>query len=230
MGAVDIGVVIVAADETQFRVGEYIESHGLVTPPTKPKTTYIVHQKKVTKDDVLRWVDDVAYRLVFITGKAPEVEHDNVIIDRSLTPKKTKSTFGRMIDSILRWTNRDRTYANLQKDMLTNSMGFMPHMLHHNRGASVMDLIRLQAKIRYTLPEDYAVAAYAFGVMPLNVKTQWPPRKKKKESERPPQFRESDVYWAHILAVDSTVRNEVRLHSPDVDAGIKKTPEGQVWI
>ena len=60
------GIVILTADERAYKRGLVIETAGMVHAPTNKDITYIVHLKKITEKEIKRWMDVVAYRLVFV--------------------------------------------------------------------------------------------------------------------------------------------------------------------
>ena len=83
-----MGIVILAGDDKEFRVGDYIVMHREMTClPTAPGTTYILHTKKFTEEQILEWADIVAYRLVIIVETKPKLtkkSEDFVVVHDSL--------------------------------------------------------------------------------------------------------------------------------------------------
>ena len=61
-------MIFLTADETPFKKGDYIISHGMEYLPTAPRTTYIVFDKKVSEKTIKQWIDIVSFRLVFVCG------------------------------------------------------------------------------------------------------------------------------------------------------------------
>ena len=86
-----MGVIILAGDDSEFRVGDYIVMHREMTCiPSAPGTTYILHTRKFTEDDILQWAEIVSYRLVIILDKKPKLtkkSEDYVVVHKSLKAK-----------------------------------------------------------------------------------------------------------------------------------------------
>ena len=71
-----MGIIILAGDDTEFKTGDYIIMHREMTCiPSAPGTTYILHTRKFTEDDIMDWAHIVSYRLVvnYLDAKWPTV-------------------------------------------------------------------------------------------------------------------------------------------------------------
>ncbi len=220
-----MGVVILTADETPYRIGEYIESRGIQYPPSAPKTTYIVHVDTVKEKEIKRWIDLVSYRLVFVITKLPKLSNvikEKVIIDNSLIERK--GDFKKQFEGLFRWTDRERVFGMFKGTPIPLAIAF----LRANR-IDNMKLWRMIADSTFVLPKEYTESLLCFGVQPKRDYVQWP--KKQKKSEEPPEgFRQSDVYWEDLIKCSAKVRNDVR-DTGKVTKGMKKTRESILeWV
>ena len=210
-----MGIIILTADDSPYRSGNVIESRGLKHPPTAPDTTYLVHVGKITEKEILRWVDVVTYRLVFVINKLPKLKKETkeeIIIDKSLN---TKSGHKKEIDALFRWGDRRRVHTLFAGTPLPLALAFV--RVNDKR----IELWRTLAKVTFTLPPEYAEAVLVYGIKPTNKSVAWP-NKSKKDDEAPPQFRNSDKYWRNIIAIQPKVRNQIRTQTPDKAPEIMK--------
>lgn len=200
------GIIFLTADERAYKAdGMVIETGGFIYPPTNPNVTYIVHQRTITEKEIMRWVDVVAYRLVFVVDKLPslsEKAQEVIIIDKSL--RKEQVNYKRQIDALFRWSDRRRVHQAFEGVPIPLALSFLRENESDNIG-----LWRLLADVSFTLPTEYAEALMAYGVKPSRSPVKWP-KKKKADDERPTVFRKSDKYWREILNADANARNEVR--------------------
>jgi hypothetical protein len=218
-----MGVVILSADANPYRTGTVIESNEITNPPTKDKTTYIYHVRKITEKEILRWQEVVEYRLVFVIDKLPKITpktKDSIIIDKSLIVRK--SDFKREVGAMLNWGNREQAAKYIERLPTPLALSF----LRENRRD--IDLWRLLSDCVFVLPDEYAKAILSYGVE-AGRGIRWPKRKTTAK-ERPHGFRESDVYWEQLLECSAKVRNDVR-DTGKVPKGVKKTKESILeWI
>lgn len=200
------GIIFLTADERAYKAdGMVIETGGFIYPPTNPNVTYIVHERTITEKEIMRWVDVVAYRLVFVLDKLPplsEKAKEVIIIDKSL--RKEEVNYKRQIDALFRWSDRTRVHQTFQGTPIPLALSF----LRENQKDNVV-LWRLLADVTFTLPTEYAEALMVYGIKPSRSPLKWP-KKKAKGDERPTMFRDSDVYWREIIDADANARNEVR--------------------
>jgi len=221
------GIVILTADERAYKSdGLVIESAGLIYAPTNPNATYIVHERKITEKEIKRWMDVVAYRLVFVIEKLPtltEATKEQIIIDKSL--RKQEINHKRQMDALFRWADRKRVHQAFEGMPVPLALAF----LRENKKDDI-GLWRMLADVSFTLPTQYAEAVMVYGVKPSRSPVKWP-KKKAKDDERPPMFRESDLYWREIIAADAEARNEVRANSDNLPKSVKKRREKvSEWI
>ncbi len=218
-----MGVVILSADPYPYRTGTVIESNEITNAPTKNDTTYIFHVRRVTEKEILAWQEVVNYRLVFVIDKLPKISgktKDSIIIDKSLIIRK--SDFKREVGAMLNWGNREQTAKYIEKLPTPLALSF----LRENR--KDIGLWRLLADCVFVLPDEYAKAILSYGVE-AGRGMKWPKRKTTAK-ERPDCFRESDVYWEHLLECSANVRNDVR-DTGKVPKGVKKKKESILeWI
>jgi len=220
-----LGVVILTADESKYRISPYIEARTIRDAPTGHDTSYIYHVGKITEKEILRWVDVVSYRLVFVIKKLPKITpktKERIIIDNSLIQRK--GDFKKQFEGLFRWTDRQRVFSMFDGTPLPLAIAF----LRANR-IDDMKLWRLVADTTFVLPEEYSKALLCFGVEAKRDYVQWPKRKTTTK-ERPDGFRETDVYWEELLECSANVRNDVR-DTGKVPKGVKKTKESILeWI
>lgn len=126
----------------------------------------------------------------------------------------------------MKWADRERAYG-----IVKELPPVLACRLIENNRMEDMDLQRLLASMRFTLPEEYTTAAAVFGVKPTSGRYDWPKRVKKAE-QPPSQFRESDVYWPLIVGLSPQVRNEIRTHNiEEAPAGMRKRKERvMTWV
>ena len=204
------GIVILTADERAYKRGLVIETAGMVHAPTNKDITYIVHLKKITEKEIKRWMDVVAYRLVFVVEKLPsltEATKEAVIIDKSLLVGKPN--YKRQMDALFRWSDRKRVHQAFEGMPIPLALSF----LRENKKDD-MRLWRLLADVAFTLPNEYAEAVMVYGVKPSRQQVKWP-KKKPKADERPSRFRASDKYWRKIIEADVEERNSLRSENID---------------
>jgi hypothetical protein len=221
------GIIILTADERAYKSdGLVIESAGFIYAPTNPNATYIVHQRKITEKEIKRWMDVVAYRLVFVIEKLPtltEATKEQIIIDKSL--RKQEINHKRQMDALFRWADRKRVHQAFEGMPIPLALAF----LRENKKDDI-GLWRMLADVTFTLPTQYTEAVMVYGVKPSRSPVKWP-KKKAKGDERPPMFRESDLYWREIIAADAEARNEVRANSDNLPKSVKKRREKvSEWI
>tara|TARA_R110002050_G_scaffold4254_1_gene21277 strand:+ start:121 stop:783 length:663 start_codon:yes stop_codon:yes gene_type:complete len=220
-----MGVVILTADEREYRINPYIEARTIRDAPTASDTSYIYHVGKLTEKEILRWVDVVTYRLVFVIDKLPKLSNETkekVIIDKSLL--RPKADFKKQFEGLFRWTDRQRVFSMFDGTPIPLALAF----LRANR-IDNMKLWRLIADTNFVLPEEYSKALLCFGVEPKRDYVQWP-KKSKQVEEIPDGFRSSDIYWEHLIKCSANVRNDVR-DTGKVPKGVAKTKERIVeWL
>jgi len=205
-----MGVVILTADPTPFREGDYVEGDGIMCPPTA-NTTFIFHMKSAVKADrdIERWLDLVGYRMVLVTNKVPKMKADlkeRIIIHRSLN--KPEQGFTREYSAMMKWRDRHRAKSMVKRIPTPVAVSLMVA----NRKED-MRLQRLLADVNFTLPTSYITALATYGVEPNNDRYTW--AKKAKAAVPPSQFRESDEYWELIVKTSPKVRNEIRMVNPE---------------
>jgi hypothetical protein len=216
-----MGVVILAGDDKEFRVGDYIVMHNQITsPPTAPDTTYILHTRKFSESDILEWSPIVKYRLVVILPKLPTLtkkSEDVVIVHRSL--RLGKESWSPMIDAMLRWSDRRRALPRIQQLPIPLAISAW----RTNRPDDIRTA-RLLAAISFTLPDEYAHAVLCLFVKPDRSKVKW--AKKKKHDELPSSFRSTDAYCVDLIKLAPAVANHIRATEPSaLPKGVKKRPE-----
>ena len=220
------GIVILTCDERAYRVGTVVETRGIKFPPVAPETTYIVHGVKITEKEIKRWVEVVSYRLVFVVDKIPKLSKgikEEIIIDKSL---KVVGGFKQEIEMLFRWDDRTRVFKRIQSKLpIPLALSF----LRKNKVEEI-ELWRLLSQTKFTLPTMYSEAVLVYGLKPSKARWEWPSKSKKVESP-PDGFRASDLYWREIVSLDAEVRNELRVKSNELPAGVKKTQESILrWI
>jgi len=214
------GIILLTTDERAYRKGQVIETRGMIYPPTNRDITYIVHVNKITEKEIKRWIDVVAYRLVFVVEKLPSLSgatKEQIMIDKSLLKEQTNHK--RQIDALLRWTDRQRVHRAFTGMPIPLALSF----LRENKKDD-MRLWRMLADVAFTLPNEYAEAVMVYGIKPSRQQVKWP-KKKAKADERPPMFRQSDLYWREIISSDAEVRNQVRSNTDNLPKTLKKRQE-----
>lgn len=222
-----MGIVILAGDDAEFRVGDYIVMHREMTcVPSAPGTTYILHVRKFTEEQIMEWVGVVAYRLVIVLDKKPKLtkkSEDFVVIHDSLKAKP--DTMGSAIGALMRW--RDRSAAHQVIKSLP-----VPLALAVWRNAHPDDITtaRRLAKVSFTLPDEYAHAVFTYSINPNKPSRRLKP--KKEDYEVPHGFRLSDLYTEDLIRLAPDVANKVR--TIDIQAlpkGVKKTKQAVLdWL
>jgi hypothetical protein len=220
-----MGVIIFADDDAKYRKGDHIVMYGEMTvSPTAPDTTFIYHTDKFTEKDAIMWASVIPYRMV-VVGKMPKLtkasEHC-VIVDQQA---KVKQDFSRSIRAALCWTDRDRAHRALGPVPLPLANAFVRVNVRDIR------LGRLLARCTYTLHEDYAKAALAYGISPV-ANFKWPTKAKRTDYILPLGMRISDKHMQIIVNNDVVVTNEVRTHQPDaLPVGLPKTKQKVIeWL
>jgi len=217
-----MGVVILAGDDREFRIGNYIVMHNEMTsPPTAPGTTYILHTRKFSEAEILEWGPLISYRLVVILPRAPSLSKkcdDLVIIHHSLP--SMKQSWSRFIDAMLRWDNRRRAFEQVKELPIPLALS----VWKANRPGDIRTA-RLLAQVTFTLPDPYAHAVLAYSIRPDRRRPVWG-KKKKGEDELPIGFRLSDAYCFDLIRLAPEIANVVRSTDPDaLPKGVKKKPE-----
>ena len=222
-----MGIVILAGDDAEFKVGDYIVMHREMTCiPSAPGTTYILHVNKFTEDDIMAWAELVAYRLVIVLDKKPKLtkkSEDFVVVHESL--KAADDPIGPGIGAMMRW--RDRNAAHRVVKTLP-----VPLALAVWRNAHPDDITtaRRLAQVSFTLPDDYAHAVFTWSITPNKPSRRYKP--KKDDYEVPHGFRESDIYTEDLIRLAPDVANKVR--TTDIQSlpkGVKKTKQAVLdWL
>jgi len=216
-----MGIVILAGDDSEFRVGDYIVMHREMTCiPSAPGTTYILHTRKFTEEDILEWASIVAYRLVIVLDKKPKLtkkSEDFVVVHDSL--KARPDPIQPAIGAMMRW--RDRKAASKLIRQLP-----VPLALAVWRNAHPDDITtaRRLAKV------SYAHAVFTYSINPNKPSRRLKP--KKEDYEVPHGFRLSDLYTEDLIRLAPDVANKVR--TVDIQAlpkGVKKTKQAVLdWL
>jgi len=222
-----MGVIILAGDDAEFKVGDYIVMHREMTClPTAPGTTYILHVSKFTEDDIMEWAELVSYRLVVVLDKKPKLtkrSEDFVVVHESL--KEPADNIGHAIGAMMRW--RDRNAASSVVKTLP-----VPLALAVWRNAHPDDITtaRRLAQVSFTLPDEYAHAVFTFSINPNKPSRRYKP--KKDDDEVPHGFRESDIYTEDLIRLAPDVANKVRTVDPvALPKGVKKTKQAVLdWL
>jgi hypothetical protein len=197
-----MGILIFTRDATPYRVGQFVEGDGVVCSPACEDLTLIVHEKRPKKDECLAWLPYVAYRMVFVCDKAPDLKnHPSVIFDRSMSGNK--DNYMPKIQSVLRWKDRDRAWAMARKVPPPLMLAFL------RENNTDISLWRLLAKGFAWTPADYQMAAIIYGTEPVS-HTSYPKKKKSGDDTIPHGFRGSDRYAQIIAEYDHKVGNDIR--------------------
>lgn len=222
-----MGIVILAGDDSEFRVGDYIVMHREMTYlPTAPATTYILHVKKFTEEQIMEWADIVAYRLVIVLDKKPKLtkkSEDFVVVHGSL--KNEPDPIGPAIGAMMRW--RDRKAASALVKTLP-----VPLALAVWRNAHPDDITtaRRLAQVSFVLPDEYAHSIFTWSINPNKPSRRYKP--KKDDYEVPHGFRESDLYTEDLIRLAPDVTNKVRtIDKEALPKGVKKTKQAVLdWL
>ena len=222
-----MGIVILAGDDSEFRVGDYIVMHREMTClPTAPGTTYILHTNKFTEDNIMEWAEIVSYRLVVVLDKKPKLtkrSEDFVVVHESLNemidPKKPA------IGAMMRW--RDRSAVS---QVINNLPIPLALAIWRNAHPDDITTARRLAKVSFVLPEEYAYAVLTWSINPNKPSRRRKPNKE--EYEVPHGFRSSDIYTEELIRLAPDVANVVR--TIDIEAlpkGVKKTKQAVLdWL
>jgi hypothetical protein len=218
-----MGILIFTRDATPYREGEYVEGKEILCSPSCEDLTLIVHEKRPKKEECLAWLPYVSYRMVFVCEQAPDLkDHESVIFDKTMNRKK--DNFMPKIQSVLRWKDRNRTWAMARGVPIPLMLAFLRE---NDRN---IDLWRLLAKGFTWTPEEYQMAAICFGTTPV-LRTTYPKKKSQVET-LPNGFRESDLYADIIATHDPKVGNDLRVQAKDtLPKKAKKKMQGVVdWL
>ena len=222
-----MGVIIFTQDDANYRKGNYLTMYGDITiNPTAPDTTYILHNKKLSEDDLVYWASVIPYRMVIVVEKPPKLttksEHC-VILDQKM--KVHKEQHHRSMRAALCWTDRDRAYKALKTVPLPLANAFI------NANVNDIEVGRLLAECKYTLHDDYVSAVIAYGVQPLS-NFRFPSKQKRMDYILPLDIRLTDKYMDIIATNDPIVTNEIRRDNIEaLPKGVKKTKEKVIeWI
>ena len=219
-----MGVIIYTDDDARFKTGDYVVMHGALTSaPTAHNVTYILHNYNFTEEDVLYWHPTIHYRMVVVVDKIPKLTDASkhcVIVDQSLKAARSKINYGRLMKGVVGWNDRDRAFRLMQQVPIPLANVFI------KANTNDIDIGRLIAKARYTLPEQYIRAIIAFGLTP-NKGFNYPSKQSKDNGYKvPSSIRKSDKHWGTILSNDSLVTNEVRTNEPEsLPQSVRKTKE-----
>ena len=223
-----MGVIILAGDDSEFRQGDYIVMHSqLTSPPTAPKTTYILHTSKFTEKDIIEWSPIVSYRLVVILKKAPKLtdkSRDLVIEHRSLP--RGGEDFRRPIEAFLRWDDRNRAHNEITKLPIPLTLSIW----RMNRPDDIETARRI-AKSSFQLSDDFIHAIFAFSVK-SSPERAIKGKLDKDNDEQPHGFRRSDCYTEELIRLAPDVANHLRSVDPSgLPKGVKKRKESLTqWL
>lgn len=222
-----MGIVILAGDDSEFRVGDYIVMHRELTClPTAPGTTYILHTSKFTEEQIMEWAEIVAYRLVIVLDKKPKLtkkSEDFVVVHQSLKTKPDE--IGPAIGAMMRWRDRQSASKLIRKMPI-------PVALAVWRNAHPDDIVtaRRLADVTFTLPDEYAHAVLTWSINPNKPSRRLKP--KKDDYEVPHGFRSTDIYTEELIRLAPDVANKVR--TVDIEAlpkGVRKTKQAVLdWL
>jgi len=188
-----MGVVIFTADDSRYRIGHYLKMFGTMSmAPVAADTTYILYDAPFDEKDALYWAPLIQHRLVVVTEKPPKLSkrsEDCVIVDQSF--KANQPDHGRMMKAAMTWQDRDRALTAMEHVPLPLANAFI------RANNTDIDMGRLLAAIRFTLHDDYARAAMAYGHKPNGF--SWPKRSRNKDYIQHPDLRKSDNYHEYLL-------------------------------
>ena len=222
-----MGVVIFTNDDAKYRKGDFICMYGEITvPPTTPDTTFILHNKSFTEDDVLYWGPVISHRLVVVVDKLPKLTNateDYVIIDQALKVKTKDYT--RSIRAALCWIDRDRALSALTPVPLALMNAFV------KANVDSMNVGRLLARCRFSLHDDYMRAVMAYGIYPVS-NFKWPKKSNKNDYILPSNMRQTDKHLGVILNSDIVVSNAIRRDEPStLPKGLPKRKQKVIqWL
>lgn len=222
-----MGVIIFTQDDARYRKGDYLTMYGDITiNPTAPETTYILHNKKFSEDELIYWASIVPHRMVIVVDKPPKLTSKSehcVILDQNM--KVQKEQHHRSMRAALCWADRDRAHRALQTVPMPLANAFIKVNVND------IELGRLLAKCRYTLHNDYLTAAIAYGISPVS-NFKWPSKRNKSNYILPLEVRNSDKYMDIIAANDPIVANEIRRDNVEaLPKGVKKRKQKVIeWV
>ncbi len=222
-----MGVIVITQDDARYRKGDYLTMYGDITiNPTAPDTTYILHNKKLSEDDLIFWASVIPYRMVLVVEKSPKLTSKSehcVILDQNMKVKKDQ--FHRSMRAALCWTDRDRAYKALQTVPMPLANAFI------NANVNDIEVGRLLAQCKYTLHGDYTNAIVAYGVKPVS-NFVFPSKRNRNTDILPLDVRSSDRYMEIIAANDPIVTNEIRRDNVEaLPKGVNKKQEKVIeWI
>ena len=222
-----MGLIILAADDSEFRVGDYIVMHREMTClPTAPGTTYILHINKFTEDDIMEWAEIVSYRLVIVLDKKPKLtkrSEDYVVVHQSLKAKP--DAIGPAIGAMMRWRDRMKAAPLIQTMPIPVALA-----VWRNAHPDDISTARRLAQVSFTLPPEYTFAVLAWSINPNKPSRRLKPNKE--DYEVPHGFRTSDIYTEDLIRLAPDVANKVR--TVDIEAlpkGVKKTKQAVLdWL
>ena len=222
-----MGVIIFTQDDARYRKGDYLTMYGDITiNPTAPDTTYILHNKKFSEDELIYWASVIPHRMVIVVEKPPKLtaksEHC-VILDQNM--KVQKEQHHRSMRAGLCWTDRDRAFKALKTVPLPLANAFI------KANVNDIEVGRLLARCKYTLHDDYTTAVIAYGVNPIS-NFKWPSKQGKSSYILPFLIRQTDKYMDMIVANDPIVTNEVRRDNMEaLPKGVNKRKQKVIeWI
>lgn len=211
-GGVCLGVVIYTDNADKYKVGTFIETTGLIYPPTGEGITYIVHGWK--PDDPDWWAAQVPYRLVVVCKKC-NPNGESILLDFNDKSKGWNTEVGAM----LKWADRDRVRQMLKGAPIPLMLAWLKE---NNRN---IELWRRLSRVAYTLPDEYAEATIAYGMKGRRGRPKYP-HKKKASKGAVHGFRESDLYIEQILQNSTECANEMRDVAKDkLPKSLKKTKQ-----
>ncbi len=213
-----MGVLILAGDDAEFRLGDFVVMRGEMTsPPTAPDVTYILHVKKWSEDDTEAWLPVVSHRLVVVLPKKPKLTKrtkDLVIVHDSFL--EDGDHIGPAIGALMRWRNRNAAHPEIRK--LPIPVALAVWRVNH---PDDIETARRLAQVAFMLPEEYAHAILTFSINAMR-----PGRRLKvvKDDEvLPPQFRPTDEHALDLVRLAPDVTNAVRQRAPEaLPRGVKK--------
>jgi hypothetical protein len=222
-----MGIIILAGDDTEFKVGDYIIMHREMTCiPSAPGTTYIFHTSKFTEDDIMEWADIVSYRLVVILDKKPKLtkrSEDYVVVHESL--KALPDTFGASIGAMMKWRDRGAAHQVIKSLPVPVALA-----VWRNAHPDDIDTARRLAQVSFTLPDEYAYAVFTYSINPNKPSRRLKP--KKEDYEVPHGFRLTDIYTEDLIRLAPEIANQVRITNIEaLPKGVKKTKQAVLgWL
>lgn len=216
-----MGMLIFTRDVESYRQGEYVEGDSVLCSPACDNLTVIVHDKRPSKDEYVGWLDYISYRMVVVCDKAPDIDDERVMYDKSM--KKRKSDYIPAIQATLRWQDRNRVWNTMPRVPIPLMLSFL------RENVKDINLYRLLAKAFRWTPEEWQQAAVCFATKPTSGRPSFPKKRKKAESQID-GFRESDMYTDMIIQ-DGKVANMIRSTNKDIPKGMKKRKQKVMeWV